>query len=62
MKEDKVMYKAFVDCNGDLIEYEYDDSYNYDDCDCYDDIDVSCSDCPDDECTGHCYSCPYCAL
>ncbi len=21
--------------------------------------DVSCSDCPESECTGHCMSCPY---
>ena len=21
--------------------------------------DISCSDCPDDECTGHCFSCSY---
>ena len=25
----------------------------------YDEDVLTCSDCPDDECTGHCCSCPY---
>ncbi len=25
----------------------------------YDGSDIGCKDCPDDECTGHCMSCPY---
>ena len=31
-----------------------DDSDGWDD-----DSNISCSDCPDDECTGHCFSCAY---
>ena len=31
---------------------KYDDGWD-------DDSNISCSDCPDDECTGHCFSCAY---
>ena len=45
----------YPDCSTHFItedmEAEYDPT---DDC-----IDVSCKDCPDDECTGHCMSCYY---
>lgn len=34
------------------------DNYEYDE-EWYDGSDVGCNDCPDDECTGHCMSCPY---
>ena len=36
--------------------YEYDEEWLDDS---GDDSDVGCNDCPDDECTGHCMSCPY---
>lgn len=51
------MYQAFIDEDGDLIEYEeeeFDDSAAWDD-----DSDRSCKDCPPDECTGNCMSCWY---
>lgn len=42
----------------DVPPYEYDDdyseSYEWDD-----GSTTGCSDCPDDECTGHCFSCAY---
>lgn len=34
------------------------DTYEYDE-EWYDGSDVGCNDCPEDECTGHCMSCPY---
>lgn len=34
------------------------DTYDYND-EWYDNSDIGCSDCPEDECTGHCMSCPY---
>ena len=35
------------------------DTYDYNDDEWYDNSDIGCSDCPEDECTGHCMSCPY---
>ena len=47
----------------ELVEFyvfDDDDPYEDDDSDGWDDgSDVSCGDCPDDECTGHCFSCAY---
>lgn len=37
-------------------EEEEEEEYFSDD---YDGSDIGCKDCPDDECTGHCMSCPY---
>ena len=58
-----VSYVQYYADNTESMKYEYDDAYKYDDCDCYDewsdDSDRSCSSCPDDECTGHCFSCSY---
>ena len=34
------------------------DTYDYND-EWYDNSDIGCSDYPEDECTGHCMSCPY---
>lgn len=36
-----------------------DDNYGWDDEAWRDDSHISCSSCPDDECTGHCMSCSY---
>ena len=36
----------------DDFVYERDDEYQ-------DDSHIGCLDCPDDECNGHCLSCPY---
>ena len=35
------------------------DDYDYEREAWEDDSDIGCKDCPDDECTGHCFSCPY---
>lgn len=37
--------------DAELYYEDYDPSYDEDR--------VTCGDCPDDECTGHCMSCPY---
>ena len=50
-------YKREDDCCND---YDYDDDDYYDDEEEWrNDSYVSCSDCPDDECTGNCMSCSY---
>ncbi len=36
------------------VDEEFDESEAWED-----GSDIGCSDCPDDECTGHCMSCPY---
>lgn len=52
--EDLSLYEEL----GKEIEEEYED--DFDDSDAWDDgSNLGCSDCPEDECTGHCMSCAY---
>lgn len=40
--------------------YKHDYLYEYPEADAWNDgSDIGCSSCPEDECTGHCMSCPY---
>ena len=45
----------YPDCSSHFITKDMEAEYDPTD----DRIDVSCKDCPDDECTGHCMSCYY---
>lgn len=38
----------YIEMNEEYFEEEWDDGSS-----------IGCGDCPDDECTGHCMSCPY---
>ena len=62
-------FDSSVFCTEDVVDTETTEDMMYPDCSShfttkdmeaeYNPTDVSCKDCPDDECTGHCMSCYY---
>lgn len=41
------------------VSLDFIEESNFDSDGWYDDSNISCADCPDGECTGHCMSCSY---